>query len=398
MLFPLGDDNPTRHTPVMTWLLIAANAVVFGMFNLQMPESRLDEWVLQWGYDVDHPFANQIFTSMFMHAGLAHLLINMWVLWIVGNNVEDKVGKLGYLALYVLGGIAAALSFTAIAQVTETSPEARAEMMRTIGRAHAPLLGASGAIAAIMGTYAVFFPEARVRLLFWWFFIIRIIPVRAKWFIGITLGLDLVASIAMQGPAAGGVATMAHVGGGAFGVVAGLLLKPMVGGGGEGDAWDVHTGFSRKQAAGTEPFRDPRAPRLDRLAPRETDEAALVGVERSISQLVRAGRVREAIDVYPAYVAMAREQPLPDDVQIEIAHEFYRQWLPKEAIPAYLRYLETHPRGLDVAEAKFRLGVLYARGLSRRDEAVKWLSEAVREHTDPKIRDTAAQMLAQLRA
>jgi len=176
------------------------------------------------------------------------------------------------------------------------------------------------------------------------------------------------------------------------------VLKPLVGGGGEGDAWDVHTGFSRKQAAGTEPFHDPRAAPLDRLAPPPTDEAALVGVERSISQLVRAGRVREAIDVYPAYVAMAREQPLPDDVQIEIAHEFYRQWLPKEAIPAYLRYLETHPRGDDVAEAKFRLGVLYARGLARRDEAVKWLAAALREHGDPKIRDAAAQMLAQLRA
>jgi membrane associated rhomboid family serine protease len=336
---------------------------------------------------------------MFMHAGRAHILGNMWVLWIVGNNVEDKVGKLGYLALYVLGGIAAALSFTAIAQVTETAPDVQAALFEKIGRAHAPLVGASGAIAAIMGTYAVFFPEARVRLLLFWFVIIRIIPVRAKWFIGVSLALDLVASVVIgHGAAAGGVATMAHVGGGAFGVVAGLLLKPMVGGGGEGDAWDVHTGFSKKQAPGTEPFRDPHAPRLDRLVPRPTDEAALADVEQSIVQLVRGGRVRDAIDVYPAYVAMAREQPLPDDVQIEIAHEFYRQWLPKEAIPAYLRYLETHPRGPDVAEAKFRLGVLYARGLARRDEAVKWLAEALREHTDPKIRDTAAQMLAQLGA
>ena len=398
MIFPLGDDNPTRHTPVMTWLLIAANAAVFGMFNLQMPDSALTEWTVRWGYDVDHPFAKQIFTSMFMHAGWAHVLGNMWVLWIVGNNVEDKVGKLGFLVLYLLGGVAAALSFAGIALVTETSPEAQAKLVETIGRAHAPLVGASGAIAAIMGIYAVFFPEARVRLLVWWFLFVRVIPVRAKWFIGMTLGLDLITSVIAHGAAAGGVATMAHVGGGAFGAFAALLLKPMVGGGREGDAWDVHTGFSRKQAAGTEPFRDPRAPRLDRLAPGETDEAALVGVERSISQLVRGGRVREAIDVYPAYVSMAREQPLPDDVQIEIAHEFYRQWLPKEAIPAYLRYLETHPRGDDVAEAKFRLGVLYARGLSRRDEAVKWLREAVSEHADPKIRDAATQMLAQLGA
>jgi membrane associated rhomboid family serine protease len=395
-IFPLGDDNPTRHTPWVTWLLIAANAAVFGMFNLQMSDRAHEEWILRWGFDVDHPFSRQIFTSMFMHDGWGHILGNMWVLWIVGNNVEDKVGKLGYLALYVAGGVAAAFSFTAIARVTETSAAAQADMLARIGRVHAPLVGASGAIAAIMGLYLVFFPEARVRLLVWWIIFVQIIPVRAKWFIGLTLGLDLVTSILSRGAAAGGIATMAHVGGGAFGIAAALLIKPMVGGGGEGDAWDVHTGFSKRQAPGTEPFRDARAPRIERMAPAEIDEASLVRAERSIAQLVREGRVREAIDVYPAYVAMAREQPLPDDVQIEIAHEFYRQWLPKEAIPAYLRYLETHPRGPDAAEAKFRLGVLYARGLSRRDEAARWLREAVREHDDPKIREAAAQMLSQL--
>jgi tetratricopeptide (TPR) repeat protein len=132
------------------------------------------------------------------------------------------------------------------------------------------------------------------------------------------------------------------------------------------------------------------------MALEETDEPSLADVEDSISLLVRAGRVREAIDVYPAYVAMSREQPLPADVQIEIAHEFYRQWLPKEAIPAYLRYLDTNPDGADVPEAKFRLGVLYARGLGRSGEAAKWLREAVREHHDPRIRDAATQMLSHL--
>ncbi len=389
MIFPLGDDNPTKTQPVMTWLLIAANVAVFGMFNLQIADVYLQAWTLRWGFDVDHPFGVQMFTSMFMHAGLWHLLGNMWVLWIVGNNVEDKLGRTRYLLLYVAGGAAAALAYTAIALVTETSPE----ILAKLGGRQPPLVGASGAIAAIMGTYLVFFPEARIRLMVFWFWIV---PVRAKWFIGLTILLDLFRSVSAQQAAVGGVATMAHVGGGFFGVIAALVLKPMVGGGALGDAWDVHTGFSKRQQPGSEPLRQGRAPRVERMAPEETDEVAMAGVERSISALVRDGRVREAIDVYPAYVAMAREQPLPDDVQIEIAHEFYRQWLPREAIPAYLRYLETHPRGDDAPEAKFRLGVLYARGLSRRDEAVRWLGEAVREHPDPKIREAAAQMLTQL--
>jgi hypothetical protein len=230
----------------------------------------------------------------------------------------------------------------------------------------------------------------------WWFFVVRIIPVRAKWFIGLTLALDFVLSVVAHGASSGGVATMAHVGGGVFGIVTALILKPMVGGGGEGDAWDVHTGFAKRMRAGAEPWHEARIPGGARMTPEEHDEFELADVERSITQLVRGGRVREAIDVYPAYVAMSREQPLPDDVQIEIAHELYRQWLPKEAVPAYRRYLDTHPDGDDVAEAKFRLGVLYARGLSRREDAAKWLREAAAEHHDPQIRAAAAQMLTQI--
>jgi len=392
MLFPLGDDNPVRRVPVMTWLLIGMNVAVFVAFNLKMDETQLQQWTGTWGYDVDRPFGRELFTSMFMHGGWAHILGNMWVLWIVGDNVEDKVGKFGYLVLYLLGGCAAALTFAAIALAGGADPRA----MSLYGRDLVPLVGASGAIAAIMGVYLVFFPEARIRMLVWWLFFVRIVPVRAKWFIGLTLAIDLLMSVAANGASSGGVATMAHVGGGVFGIVVALTIKPMVGGGGEGDAWDVHTGFARRMRAGAEPWQEKRVPGGARMAPEEHDEFALADVERSITQLVRGGRVRDAIDVYPAYVAMAREQPLPDDVQIEIAHELYRQWLPKEAIPAYMRYLDTHPDGDHVAEAKFRLGVLYARGLSRRDDAARWLREPVREHHDPQIRAAAAQMLAQL--
>jgi membrane associated rhomboid family serine protease len=390
MFLPLGDENPTRNVPVVTWILIAANVAVFLLFNVKMSDPELMRWTLQWGYDVDHPYSRQLLTSMFMHAGVAHLLGNMWVLWIVGDNVEDRAGRIKYALLYVLGGIAAALSYMVVARMAETSPE----IMAQIGRRHPPLVGASGAIAAVMGMYLVFFPEARIRCLIWF----QVVPIRAKWFLGLTLGLDLVTSVLSHGASAGGVATMAHVGGGVFGILAAMIVKPMLGGGGEGDAWEVHTGWSRRQRPGVEPWQDTRLPPAARVAPPETDEIALEDVERSITLLVRDGRVREAIDVYPAYVAMAREQPLPDDVQIEIAHEFYRQWLPREAIPAYTRYLETHPGGEDVAEAKFRLGVLYARGLGRRDEAGKWLREAVREHPDAQIRDAAAKMLVQIGA
>ena len=389
MFFPLGDENPTRTVPVMTWLLIAANVVVFVAFNLQLGEEDLQRWTFAWGYDVEHPFGKQIVTSMFMHGGWPHILGNMWVLWIVGNNVEDKLGKIRYLLFYVAGGAAAALTYALIATRVPVSME----VVRRLGeRSHPPLVGASGAIAAIMGMYLVFFPEARIRVLILFY----VVPLRAKWFIGLSMLADLFISVRSHQAAVGGVATMAHVGGGAFGVLSALVMKPLIGGGGEGDAWDVHTGFAKRERGRSEEWHAHTRPAPGRLAPEESDESSLAEAERSISRLVREGRVREAIDLYPAYVSFAREQPLPDDVQIEIAHEFYRQWLPREAIPAYLRYLETHPRGDDVAEAKFRLGILFARGMGRSDEAARWLGEAQREHPDPKIRESAAQMLTQL--
>ena len=389
MFFPLGDENPSRTTPFVTLLLIAANAAVFFGFNLQMGDGELQSWTLRWGFDVDHPFAPQLVTSMFMHGGWAHIIGNMWVLWIVGNNVEDKLGKVRYLLLYLAGGVAAALTYTAIARQIPIPDE----IAMKIGERHPPLVGASGAIAAIMGMYLVFFPDARVKILIWFY----VVPVRAKWFIGMTLLVDLITSVSHKTAAVGGVATMAHVGGGVFGVIAALVLKPMLGGGGEGDPWDVHTGFSKRVRHGADGWNPHARTVAERLAPEESDESSLAEAERSISRLVREGRVREAIDLYPSYVAFAREQPLPDDVQIEIAHEFYRQWLPRDAVPAYLRYLATHPDGDDVAEAKFRLGVLFARGLGRRDDATRWLREAQDEHPDAKIREAAGQMLAQLR-
>src|SRR5262245_37415590 len=390
MFFPLGDENPTRTTPVMTWLLIAANAAVFVAFNLQLGAADLQAWTLQWGFDVDHPFGPQLVTSMFMHGGWAHILGNMWVLWIVGNNVEDKLGKIRYLLFYVAGGAAAALTYALIATRVPVSME----VVRQLGgRSHPPLVGASGAIAAIMGMYLVFFPEARIRVLILFY----VVPLRAKWFIGLSMLADLFTSVRYHQAAVGGVATMAHVGGGLFGVLSALVLKPLIGGGREGDAWDVHTGFAKRVDGRSEEWHAHTRPGAGRLAPEESDESSLAEAERTISRLVRQGSVREAIDLYPAYVSLAREQPLPDDVQIEIAHEFYRQWLPREAIPAYLRYLETHPRGDDVAEAKFRLGDLYARGLGNGGEAARWLTEAQREHPDPKVRVAAEKMLAQLR-
>lgn len=404
MLFPLGDDNPRRNPPIVTVLLIAANVAVFLGRNLGATDADLEQLFRTWGYDSDHPFSVQAFTSMFLHANVLHALGNMWVLWIVGDNVEDKLGKVRYLLAYVVGGFVAAWSYSAIAHLMGPVP-AEAGVFESMQGAHPPLVGASGAVYAMMGMYVVFFPEARIRLLLWLFLFIQVVRVRAKWFVGITIALDFVQTLMARGPAAGGVATAAHVGGGLFGIVAALLLKTSVGGGADGDAWDVHTGFSRQVHRGTEPGRGgPLGPvgepgaRGPWFAPPEPMEEDGDEITSAVVHLVRKGRLREAIDVYPSYTALRRERPLPADVQLEIAHEFYRQGLARDGISAYRRFLDSYPDDEDAPEAAFRIGLLFARGLGDAKSAVPWLRQAASAHADPEVAAYAAAELQRIGA
>src|SRR5205809_2154812 len=160
-MFPVRDTIPGRNPPVAVWLLILANSVVF-LFELAMPEQALrqffqlfgivparyahPDWALWAGFPVDDywPFL----TSMFLHGGFMHIIGNMWTLWIFGDNVEDRMGPARFLAFYVLCGLAAGLVHWL------TNPDS------TI-----PTVGASGAIAGVMGAYLFLFSYSRVVVL-----------------------------------------------------------------------------------------------------------------------------------------------------------------------------------------------------------------------------------------
>ncbi|HEX6559927.1 MAG TPA: rhomboid family intramembrane serine protease, partial [Longimicrobiales bacterium] len=143
-----------------------------------------------------------VFTSMFLHGSWLHLIGNMWFLWLFGNNVEDSMGHIRYLAFYLLGG---ALAGAAHIFVNANSL--------------VPTVGASGAISAVMGAYLVLYPRVRVHTLFILFIFIKIIPIPAWLVLGEYLAIQVLNG-AMAGSAAGGVAVFAHIGG----FVAGALL------------------------------------------------------------------------------------------------------------------------------------------------------------------------------
>jgi membrane associated rhomboid family serine protease len=215
-MFPIRDINPTRTTPFVTYLLVVGNVTAF-FFMKSLPPWYEPAYGLVPTRIVADPAGEvmTVFTSMFMHANLIHLGGNMWFLWIFGDNIEDALGHFRYLLFYAIGGIAAAL---AQVFVNVASP--------------IPMVGASGAIAAVTGGYLILYPRAPILILN---------PVPLLWFaMGITLlvpawlvaaeffFMNLFTGVqslqAAPGEPVGGVAFFAHLGG----FVAGfLLVKPM---------------------------------------------------------------------------------------------------------------------------------------------------------------------------
>ncbi|MCW5876954.1 MAG: rhomboid family intramembrane serine protease [Anaerolineales bacterium] len=206
-MFPLRDSNRTRNFPVMNWLLILANALVF-FYEVGLSESQLREFIFEFalvparlGSDPE-TFAFTVLSSMFMHAGWFHFLSNVWILHIFGDNVEDRMGPIRYLIFYLLGGAAAALLETYISPGSEI-----------------PVLGASGAIAGVLGAYILLFPGARVRTAIFLIFI-SVVDLPAIIFIGFWFISQLFSGLAAIGSTAtSGVAWWAHIGGFVMGLV-----------------------------------------------------------------------------------------------------------------------------------------------------------------------------------
>ncbi len=207
-MFPIRDHNPSERTPYVTWALIAVNVIVFASYYLA---SFQDPWILSavfetWGMIPAEASATTFFTSMFLHGSLMHLAGNMLFLWVFGDNMEDQMGHLGFLMFYLLGGLAAA------------SAQFLADPGSTI-----PMVGASGAIAGVMGGYLLLFPKARVDVLIIIVIFFRIIPIPAWIVLGAWFGLQLIQG-SMTPIELGGVAYWAHAGGFAAGLLMTLPL------------------------------------------------------------------------------------------------------------------------------------------------------------------------------
>jgi membrane associated rhomboid family serine protease len=207
-MIPLYDTIRARQFPFINWLLILSNAAVF-WYELQLGESALDGFIFTWGLIPAELMTNPngewrtIFSSMFLHGGWFHLLSNMWVLYIFGDNIEDRVGSLRYFVFYLMSGIAAA--FLQIFVMRGSS---------------VPMIGASGAIAGVLGAYLISYPGARIASLVPILFIFTIVDVPAVLFLIFWFISQLYSGLfSIQGGSSSGIAWWAHIGGFVFGLI-----------------------------------------------------------------------------------------------------------------------------------------------------------------------------------
>jgi len=217
LLFPLKDDNPTTSFPFVTIGIIMANALVFyHQITLDFAESQ--RFIAQWGaipYQIIYgkilheapliPLPLTLFSSMFLHGGFLHLIGNMLYLWIFGNNVEDTLGHFRFFIFYLVCGL-----FAAVVQIF-SAPDLTV-----------PMIGASGAIAGILGAYLLLFPGARVLTLVFIIIFVKLIRIPAI----IILGFWFVIQLLGVGTAASNVAFFAHIGGFISGLILVKLFQP----------------------------------------------------------------------------------------------------------------------------------------------------------------------------
>jgi membrane associated rhomboid family serine protease len=210
-VIPLRDVIPSRTTPYVTISLVAMNVLVF-MYQFALGPA-VNQFVLAFGLVPAYFSWVNVVTSMFLHGGFLHVAGNMLYLWIFGDNVEDRMGHGRFLAFYLLCGTAAALGQTL-----------------TVPDSMVPMVGASGAVAGVMGAYFVLYPHSRIVTLLPIFIFIQIIEVPAIFFLGVWFLMQLlsgVGSIAMAtgGEPAGGIAFWAHVSGFAAGILGVFVFR-----------------------------------------------------------------------------------------------------------------------------------------------------------------------------
>ncbi len=381
MLLPLRTDSPLRNTPYMNWALILANVAVFAL------QKARPEVTASFALYTHGPSVPAFVTYAFLHGSVIHLVGNMLFLYLFGNNVNDKMGHVGYLLFYLAGAMFSGIGYAVSSQA-------------------GALVGASGAVWAVTGAYLVLFPRANVSIIYF-FIMVGHLELPSWIFVLIKVGMDI---ISLGAPS--NVAHVAHLSGAVFGfAVSFALLAAHLLPRDQFDVWALFKQWNRRRqyrdmvAKGYNPFgytpvavsgdnlggqggaqamAEPRDPRTERAVTLRNDIAAAI----TLHDLPRAA------ELYLELRGVDPQQVLSRQAQLDVANQLNAQQLYSEAAEAYEAFLGTYPKFEQIEHVELMLGLIYARYLHQYDRAKGYLVKAIaRLHGDREITMARSELM-----
>jgi len=391
LLFPYGTDNPLRRRPVANYALIIANILIF-LATSRYRSDRASPEELQIYHqlllDPKLPQLFQFITYAFLHANYMHVFGNMLFLYIFGNNVNDRLGHISYLFLYLAGVICSGLGHALFNEV--------------------PVLGASGAVAAITGAYMVLFPKTFIYTFYWFIYFIGSAQFSALYFILFKLIVyDNIIEPKLGG--AGNVAHGAHLAGYAFGIGIPLLLialkfLPHS----QYDLWALVNRWRRRQLLRRMANRgyDPYTPapysrkkgdvKVVDSASIDPHAEQIMNLRGQISQSISAADLPAAAERYLDLISIDPQQILPEQQQLDIANKLMSMGRHLEAAHAYEAFIARYTKYPFLEQVQLMLGLLYSRYLEKKESARKHLQAALEKLTNEKQRQMCRDELDQL--
>ncbi len=361
--FPIRTDRRLKRTPWMNYALIAINIVIFILTAQQVAQAQqhFGVSITRFYLFPEQPQLWQFVTYQFLHADWQHLLGNMIFLYVFGNSVEDRLGKLGYLAFYLAGGIAAGIGHSLV------EPN--------------PVLGASGAVAAVTGAYLALFPLTDVTILYWFVFIIDTFIVSSLVLILFRVAVDTYFFLGNVG----NTAYLAHLSGYGFGFVVGMgmlwcRLLPR-------EPYDLlalieqkrrRASFRRMTQKGYQPWESGSAGSKARgkAKPLSPEQEALMEERAAISEALQRESPSEAARLYRQLLQRDPTQVMSQQAQLDLANQLMADAMYDDAAAAYELFVQQYGKYNQLAHVQLILGLIYARYLDQPARAREVLDEA----------------------
>jgi len=369
MLLPIRTNVRCYRTPYANYAIIAVNVVVF-LFSY-WPDERTRELLRPWAerfvFTPAHPFLWQFITYAFLHSGLLHILGNMFFLYIFGNNVNDKLGNFGYLCFYLAGAVFSAVGHTLVS--------------------NNPVMGASGAVAAVTGAYLVLFPQTLITIAYW-FYIVGTFEWPALYFIAFKM--IILDNVIIRYAANTNVAYDAHLAGYTFGIISSLiLLATGLLSSSQFDLWAMFKQWNRRRiyrdtiSSGYDPYTGTKRITVKETTTPNPDEPQIMQLREDISGSVYRHDLQTAAQQYLNLMLLDSEQVLPRQHLLDIANQFASAGEYSNAASVYEKFLTYYANYEHIEQVELMLGIIYSRYLEKPDLALNHLRAAEKRIVEP---------------